>query len=289
MKKLLSHTCAISTRVLALAFLLFLVAIQTVQVTMPTVQAQSCSTPVLDMKLLVITNGKSEADFPAIQQILNYVGTPYDVLDMTVNTAGITASMLSDGACHGYYQGVIFAFGGYIYTLPGMAALTAYEQAFAVRQLNWYMYPNNDFGFNYPYNGTIPASGTDSMSYTSAGGSVFFYANKNNPVPITNANVYLGTPLAPTALPSGASVTPLLVDSSGYTLSLDYNFGDGREYLTQTFDSNPFLLHNLVLAYGLINWVTKGVFLGDYHIYAAAQVDDFFINGSEWVPGTPCT
>ena len=289
MKKILSRSCVISTRVLAIVFLLILVAMQTVKFTMPTVRAQSCSTPVIDMKLLVITNGKSEANFPAIQQILNYVGTPYDVLDMTVDTGGITASMLSDGACHGYYQGIIFAFGGYIYTLPGMANLTAYEQAFAVRQLNWYMQPNNDFGFNFPHNETIPSSGTDSMSYTSAGSSVFFYANKNNPVPITNANIYLGTPLDATALPPGASVTPLLVDPSGYTLSLVYNFGDGREYLTQTFDSNPFLLHNLVLAYGLINWVTKGVFLGEYHIYAAAQVDDFFINSSEWVPGTPCT
>jgi hypothetical protein len=281
MKKLLSYSCVISTLVLVIAFWLFLV-------TEPTVQAQSCPSPVIDMKLLVITNGKSEAGFPAIQQILNYVGTPYDVLDMTVNTEGITASMLSDGGCHGYYQGVIFAFGGYIYTLPGMATLTAYEQKFAVRQLNWYMYPTNDFGFKFPYNGTIPSSGTDSMSYTSAGGSVFFYANKNNPVPITNANIYLGTPLAAADLPAGAFVTPLLVDPSGYTLSLYYNFGDGREYLTQTFDSSPILQHNLVLAYGLINWVTKGVFLGDYHIYAAAQVDDFFINSPEWVPGTPC-
>src|SRR2546429_8975716 len=34
---------------------------------------------------------------------------------------------------------------------------------------------------------------------------------------------------------------------------------------------------------------TKGIFLGEYHVYAAAQVDDFFINGSEWIPGTPCT
>jgi hypothetical protein len=282
MKKLLSYSCVISTLVLVIAFWLFLV-------TEPTVQAQSCPSPVIDMKLLVITNGKSEAAFPAIQQILNYVGTPYDVLDMTVNTQGITASMLSDGGCHGYYQGVIFAFGGYIYTLPGMATLTAYEQKFAVRQLNWYMYPTNDFGFKFPFNGTIPSSGTDSMSYTSAGGSVFFYANKNNPVPITNANIYLGTPLAAADLPAGAFVTPLLVDPSGYTLSLYYNFGDGREYLTQTFDSNPSLLHNLVLAYGLINWVTKGIFLGDYHIYQAAQVDDFFINSSEWIPGTPCT
>src|SRR4030095_5775312 len=113
--------------------------------------------------------------------------------------------------------------------------------------------------------------------------------NKNTPVPIAKTNIYLGTPLAPTALPPGASVTPLLVDPSGYTLSLEYNFGDGREDLTQTFDSNPILLHDLVLAYGLINWVTKGVFLGECHIYAAAQVDDFFINSSEWVAGTPCT
>src|SRR5215475_363961 len=201
MKKLLFRSCAISTRFLAIIFFFYLIAMPTVQVAMPTVQAQGCSTPVIDMKLLVITNGKSEADFPAIQQTLNYIGTPYDVFDMTVNTEGITASMLSDGACHGYYQGIIFAFGGYIYTLPGMANLTAYEKAFAVRQLNWYMYPNNDFGFNYPYNATIPPSGTDSMSYTSAGSSVFFYANKNNPVPITNANIYLGTPLEVSGLP----------------------------------------------------------------------------------------
>ena len=124
------------------------------------VAALTCSPPTIDMKLLVISNGKAESDFSAIQQVLAYFGTPYDVLDMSVNTAGITSTMLSDGSCHGYYQGVIFAFGGYIYTLPGMATLTDYEQAFGIRQLNWYMYPNNDFGFNYPYNGTIDAAGT---------------------------------------------------------------------------------------------------------------------------------
>src|SRR5262245_9419184 len=112
MKKLLPRSCAISTRFLAIIFFFYLVA-------MPTVQAPGCPTPVIDMKLLVITNGKSEADFPAIQQILNYIGTPYDVLDMTVTTEGVTASMLSDGACHGYYQGIIFAFGGYISNFLG--------------------------------------------------------------------------------------------------------------------------------------------------------------------------
>ena len=277
---------AISTAVLVLSFVLFSPAIQTAQAQLPT---PVCLTPTIDMKLLVVSNGKTEADFPAIKQILDYLGTPYDVLDMTVNTAGITSSMLSDGSCHGYYQGVIFAYGAYVYTLPGMSTLTSYEQTFGVRQLNWYMYPNNDFGFNYPYNGTINSAGADSASFTSAGTTVFWYANTATPVVISNAYIFLGAPLSATALPAGASVTPLLADASGNVLSLIYTFGDGRQYLTQTFDSSPYLMHDLVLAYGLINWVTKGIFLGEYHVYAAAQVDDFFINGSEWIPGTPCT
>jgi hypothetical protein len=277
-----SRFFAICTGVLAVAFFLLSVVIQTAQ-------AQTCSTPTIDMKLLVVSNGKTEADFPAIKQILDYLGTPYDVLDMTVNTAGITSAMLSDGSCHGYYEGVIFAFGGYIYTLPGMSTLTAYEQAFGIRQLNWYMYPNNDFGFNYPFNGTISSSGTDSASFSSAGASVFWYANTANPVTVSNAYIYLGTPRSASALPPGASVTPLLTDASGNVLSLIYTIGDGREYLTQTFDSSPYLTHDLALAKGLINWVTRGIHLGEYHVYAAAQVDDFFINDSEWIPGTPCT
>src|SRR6266704_2598645 len=274
------HFCAISTGFVVLTFMLCSATIQTAQ-------AQTCSTSTIDMKLLVVTNGRTESDFPAIKQILDYLGTPYDVLDMTANTGGITASMLSDGNCHGYYQGVIFAYGGYIYTLPGMSILTAYEQKFAIRQVNWYMYPNNDFGFNYPYNGVITSAGTASASFTSAGASTFWYANTVTPLTISNAYTYLGTPLS--ALPSGASVTPLLTDASGNALVLIYALGDGRQYLTQTFDSSPYLMHDLILAYGLINWVTKGILLGEYHVYAAAQVDDFFINDSEWVPGTPCT
>src|ERR1700741_26829 len=165
--KQLSSFCAVSVGIVVLTFMLLSASAQTVQ-------AQACSTPTIDMKLLVVSNGKTESDFPAIKQILDYLGTPYDVLDMTVNTGGITASMLSDGVCHGYYQGVIFAYGGYLYTLPWMGTPTSYEQKFAIRQLNWYMYPNNDFGFNYPFGGTITSSGTDSASFTSAGASVFW-------------------------------------------------------------------------------------------------------------------
>ena len=58
--------------------------------------------------------------------------------------------------------------------------------------------------------------------------------------------------------------------------------------LTQTFDSNQYLTHNLVLAYGLLNWVTKGIFLGEYHVYLTPQIDDVFIADAMWEGTTPC-
>src|SRR5207248_1212866 len=87
---------AISTAVLVSSFLLFTTAKQTTQARIPTPPPTGCSTTTIDMKLLVVTNGKTESDFPAIKQILDYLGTPYDVLDMTVSTGGITSSMLSE-------------------------------------------------------------------------------------------------------------------------------------------------------------------------------------------------
>ena len=79
--------------------------------------AITCPAPTIDMKLLVVDNkigggGVPYADSPAIRQILNYVGTPYDVVDVAD-----APPTLSDGGCHGHYQGVIFAYGGDYYNI----------------------------------------------------------------------------------------------------------------------------------------------------------------------------
>jgi len=118
--------------------------------------ARVCPDASIDMKVLVVTNGKTEADYPAITQILDYVGTPYDVFDTTVTPSGFTASMLSDGVCHGYYQGVIMTLGGNIYTVPGMDLLTSYEKTFKVRQVNWFTFPGSDYGFGAALTTTTP-------------------------------------------------------------------------------------------------------------------------------------
>jgi Bacterial Ig-like domain (group 2) len=241
-----------------------------------------CPSPTIDLKLLVINNAAAGyADFPAIQQILNYVGTPYDVVDVSSTLPALS----DDTSCHGFYQGIIFAFGDDIYNNSAMnSTLNSYQVSYGVRRLNWYTNPTADFGLNNA-TGTLSDTQTDAANFTAAAGPIFFYANTKTPVTIANAFAYLTTPTTPSG---GGTVTPLLVDGAGNTLSAITQFSDGRQYLSQTFDSNPFLMHDLVLAYGLVNWVTKGVFLGDYHVYATQQVDDFFIDDSEWIPSTPC-
>ena len=118
----------------------------------------SCPSPTIDMKMLVVNNaetnaGAGYADYPAVQQILNYVGTPYDVVDVTA-----TAPTLSDGACHGYYQGVIFANGGDFYNISSwQSKLIAYEQTFKVRQVNWFDFPDPNFGLSAYTGNSIPA------------------------------------------------------------------------------------------------------------------------------------
>jgi hypothetical protein len=53
---------------------------------------------------------------------------------------------------------------------------------------------------------------------------------------------------------------------------------DKREYLALTFDNNPYLLHSIALGHGLVNWVTKGIFIGARKMYFSPQIDDIFLS-----------
>jgi len=241
-----------------------------------------CPQSTIDMKVLVVTNNAAAyVDLAAIQQILDYIGTPYTVMDIST----VTPTVLSDGACHGYYQGVIMAFGDDIYNSTTLySTLNTYETTFQVRQVNWFFNPTPDYGFN-DATSTVASTTTYTANFTPAAATVFPNINTATPLTISGAFIYLSQPYTPA---SPATVTPLLTDASGNVLSEIYAPGNGQQILSQTFDSNQYLTHDLVLAYGLINWVTKGIFLGDYHVYASPQVDDFFIDDSEWIPSTPC-
>ena len=56
-----------------------------------------------------------------------------------------------------------------------------------------------------------------------------------------------------------------------------------------TVACNQFQNHNQLLRHGMLNWVTRGVFLGYQRNYLELQVDDLFLGDDAWDPETNTT
>jgi hypothetical protein len=82
-----------------------------------------------------------------------------------------------------------------------------------------------------------------------------------------------------------ASTVPLLVDGDGNIYAATRTTADGREVLLLTFAQSPTAFHTLALAYGVVSWVTRGVFLGERHVYASPQIDDFYLASAIYTGG----
>lgn len=242
----------------------------------------------LDMKLLVVAADGNETDYPYIRATLDQLGVPYDVLLSA--TQPLSAAMLSDGADHGYYQGIILVTGnlGYLNSTTGnwesgfdaaeWATLWAYEAAFGVRQVTSYTYPGgwpDSYGMTYAgYRDTTTQVLT--ATFTTVGKQVYADLNTSTPVTFTNAWVYLGTVV------NTAVTTPLLTTPQGYAIASITRYADGRENLAVTAANNPFLIHSLRTSYGTINWLTKGLFLGYRKAWINPQIDDLLIDSDLW-------
>ena len=77
----------------------------------------------------------------------------------------------------------------------------------------------------------------------------------------------------------------MLVDAAGTSTARSAHYPDGREALALTFAQavpRPYLQ----LAYGLVSWATRGLFVGERHAYAVPQIDDFFLASSIYTGGT---
>jgi hypothetical protein len=167
-----------------------------------------------------------------------------------------------------------------------------------VRQATWFAFPTPDIGFNWgvgidtsvsPIVVTLTTAGRSVFPYINTGSSIVIGTGKKkttivlplNPLQILNAFTYL-------AKPNDSSTQPLLVDGAGNALAAIKTYPDGRKNLILTFDSNPHLLHNQLFSYGVINWVSNGLFIGERKIYMSPQIDDLFIPDSRWTWLTPC-
>jgi hypothetical protein len=219
----------------------------------------------IDMKFLVLAADGTETNLPWIRQALELAAVQYDVFQAApqpeVSTTDRLADMLINASTgQALYQGVILATSGLSYlsgdddawksalTPSEWNTLRSFEARFKVRQVSWYTYPNEDYGFE-------PPSGTTSepipVSLTADGQSVFPYVDRAEPLVVSNSYAYL-------AVASDPSATPLLVDAAGNTLAVLNRYADGRENIALTFASSEYVAAAQVLSFGLVNWLGQG-------------------------------
>jgi peptidoglycan/xylan/chitin deacetylase (PgdA/CDA1 family) len=249
-----------------------------------------CTDWSVQMEVLVISADGSEPTLSAIKDALGYHTIPFTTWIATQNQGLLTPDRLSTG-CNGNYQGVVLTTGSLAYSPDGgitwqsalssteWANLRTYEADFHVREISWYVYPSADQGLNPPSSGVDTTVNPINGWLTTAGQTVFPYVNASNPITITNAWAYKATPADP-------NVTPLLVDDTNDALVSSRLTSDGRETLALTFDSNQWLIHDLVLAHGLVEWVTNGIYLGEFRAYSEPQIDDLLIDDDIYGGGT---
>ncbi|HXJ19849.1 MAG TPA: hypothetical protein VMT03_06405, partial [Polyangia bacterium] len=228
---------------------------------------------VVDARVLIITGNGSDSDSAAIQSTLQYLGTPFDVLNATTGPT-LTADMLASGT-HGKYNAIFLDIGDLsvggasAFTTDEWTTLSTYEAQFSVRRVSLYTSPTTAYGLS-DVGEVDPGSAPVTMTCTAAGTAAFVGANCANPIVVDQGWVY------PAAVADGTT-TPLLVDGAGNVYAATHTYSDGREALALTFAQATYYNSYLELAYGLVNWATRGLFIGERHVYAVPQVDDLFL------------
>lgn len=261
----------------------------------------------LDAKVLLLSADGTEPGFAAWKYELTREGVPFDaVVSYTgaAKTSTLTDDRLADyGTQHAKYDAVILASGDLGHTVANpdgttsylsalsdaeWSALAKFERAFGVRQLSDYTAPSPAHGLV-----TVGGSSQDGRTgtLTAAGRAAFPYLEGPLPIPddipdpaTSEAFGYAGTPVVPSTWQS-------LVDApgGGSYLGIYTHPDDGREEMVMTVAGNENQSHVQLLRHGMLNWVTRGVFLGFQRNYLELQVDDLFLGDDAWDPATHAT
>ena len=187
----------------------------------------------------------------------------------------LTSTFLAEGT-HGRYHGVLLDAGdlgggqGSAFSDAEWMALATYEATFGVRRVSLYTAPTGAYGMT-PAEGGVDAAKTPvAVTCTKEGAAVFAGANCAQPIMIDRGFAY-------PARAMDDATTPLLVDGAGRTFAAVRRYGDGREALALTFAQSSNATFTLQLAYGVVHWVTRGLFIGERRVYISVQIDDLFL------------
>src|SRR4051794_7085235 len=228
----------------------------------------------VDLRVLLISADGTEPGFGAWRAALDREGVPYDTLVAT-QAAPLSDAQLADyGAGHARYQAVILA-GGDLGTAvrnpdsstsflsafsdAEWATLAKFERTFGIRQLSDYTAPSPAHGLN-----TVGGARTDGVAATLTPTGRLAFPYLQGPVTIADDDPAVAETFGYHATPvGGAGWETLLAAPDGSALLGVYTHpDDGREEMVMTVASNQFQNHNELLRHGMLNWVTRGVFLG---------------------------
>ncbi|MEZ5355825.1 MAG: hypothetical protein R2762_24590 [Bryobacteraceae bacterium] len=242
----------------------------------------------LKMRMLIIAADGDEPAFDAIRNTLEHIGVPYDAIVAKTQPLPV----LND-ATTGFYQGIILTSGNLAVedangnwssalSAASWTALDNYARDYKVRTLAMYAFPEARYGLTF-ISALSPTDQAPAMATIPAAGKpVFSYVNTANQIKIQWAYTYLAAPT-----PAAGETTTPIVTINGQTAGALHTKADGREYLALTFDNSPYLTHSLLLNYGLVNWVARGVFLGSRQAYLTPQNDDLFLPNDLFVNNQP--
>ena len=246
----------------------------------------------VNLNVLVVTDGTPPVE--AVRQQLTTEGMPFTVVNLHDSSRpAITSAFLSrtlpDATTGGNFDGIVLPSAAPSLSGAEEAALAAYEHKFGVRQVDAYAPPKPNIGMNAPvYSG--PLSGT--VGVTSAGATAGFgYLNGTLPFSGGAAGPapfgYLAQPVP------GGGATPLLTaaipqSSGSATLVWQYDHA-GRQELVMGFGYGYYQEQFHYLAHGIVDWLTRGVHLGDWRNYLDVAYDDMILGDAQWSTIGHCT
>ncbi|MBV9499875.1 MAG: hypothetical protein JO138_10920 [Acidobacteriaceae bacterium] len=249
------------------------------------------------MKVLVLAGSSNETGYESIATYLAEIGVPYQAVvlsSITPDSSGnrLSKLTLSDSSTgKGLYQGIILTNSTFSACAPSCLSATdwttlnTYASQFGVRVVSYYTYPAAQWGLLPADSGAMyTAASPLNVTLTGAGAAVFPYLNSANPVAVagqgtSGIEAYRATATAAV----NETTTPLLMAGT-YTVAVTHTTAAGEEVLALTMDNAPALTHSLAFGYGVINWVTKGVFLGSRKVYLNPEVDDLLLGNWIYAP-----
>ena len=247
---------------------------------------QALATNRVELQLLVVSATDDDPSLAALEALLKQLGTPFEVL--IAKDEPLTAETLVAADGTGRFQGVLLATNSLAFNNNGiwMSAFDAdewnllwqYERDYGVRQVALYAYPGTfpeDYGLRFKRAESVQGTPYN-LALTGAGQSLFSYLQPDATVALRHTYAYLSE------VDPASRAVPLLEDAAGNVVAALSTSDDGRERVVLTTSHNPYLLHTHLLGYGLINWVTGGVFIGERHTYLNVDVDDWFQFSDRW-------